>query len=168
MWRLYDGLPEISQQTIADYMGSSACGASQDALANGVNRYTSKRDAYWDYVAWNDHDDFFSRQITSIDSRVPVIAIIDGVHAGVINGGKWSYRTDGSYQWDYVYFHDPEIHADVYYAAGGWIDESCPSPSTCQQIISSGAVGAWAGNLSAYGDDLYVRGWDRDRGPIEY
>lgn len=170
MWRRYDGLSVISQATIGAFMGGACSGVSQSALASAVNHYTLTFDAYWDFVAYNQPDPFFSRQITSIDSETPVIAIINGLHAGVVNGGKWhQVASTGDYQWDYVYFHDPQTVANDYYVADDWIDANCPPGSTCQQVISYNASGAWSQNLNSYNDDVQVRGGGPrgGGGPIE-
>jgi hypothetical protein len=168
MWRLYDGLSEVSQSTIGNWMGGTCSGVSQDGIADAVNFWTHTHDAYWDFVGEDEQDSYFSRQITSIDTGSPVIAIISFNHAGVINGGKWHQLSGGGYQWDYVYFHDPQTFANDYYSADHWIDSNCPPGSPCEQIISVSASGAFAQNLSTYGDDIGVRGIERDREPIEY
>jgi len=159
MWRLYDGLSEISQQTIANFMGGASCGVTSEAIRDAVNHFTYTHDAFRDLVGDVEYEGFFSRQITSIDSRVPVIAIIDGgLHAGVVNGGKWHETSGGGYQWDYVYFHDPLTRANDYYSADFWTDTNCPPGSTCEQIASFDAAGAWAYNLTTYGDDVVLGG----------
>lgn len=159
MWRLHDGLSEISQSTIAAYMGGTSCGAATSAIVAAVNNFTLTHDAFRDLTGYNDYRAFFSRQITSIDNREPVIAIIrGGLHAGVVNGGKWRDLGGGSYQWEYVYFHDPLTRANDYYTGGSWQDTNCPEPSTCEQVISSSASGAWYNNLNSYGDDVALGG----------
>lgn len=157
MWRLYDGRSEISQQTIGDWMGGTSCGVHQEDIAAAVNHFTNTSDAAWDLAGDVEYEGFFSRQITSIDNGVPVIAILDGgLHAGVVNGGKWHENADGNYQWDYVYFHDPATVANDYYSAGFWQDVNCAG--ACQQIASFNASEAWAYNLDTYGDDVVVGG----------
>lgn len=89
MWRLFDGLPEISQASIGAWMGGSNCGYGEARIADGVRHFTNTTDAYVDYEGEINHEEFFSRQITSIDRRKPVIAIVNSFHAGVVNGGKW-------------------------------------------------------------------------------
>jgi Peptidase_C39 like family len=159
MWRLYDGLPEISQQTIGDWMGGTSCGVSQQDIADAVNHFTLTSDAYWDLAGDVEYEAFFSRQITSLDTGVPVIAILDGgLHAGVVNGGKWHVNANGDYQWDYVYFHDPATFANDYYSANLWQNVNCPAGSTCEQIASYGASAAWMSNLSTYGNDVVAGG----------
>lgn len=158
MWRLYHGLPEVSQQAIGQFMGGTSCGASQDAIANAVRHYTISSDAFWDFIESEQEAVFMSRQISSLDARVPVIAIINGgFHAGVLNGGKWRSVTSG-YQWDYAYFHDPLLFANVYYVAADWVETSCVFGGICQQIVSSGAIGPWYYNLQTFGDDIGIRG----------
>ncbi len=159
MWRLYDGLPEISQQTISSWMGGTTCGASQQVIANAVNHFTNTYDAIDDLAGDTEYASFFSRQITSIDAGVPVIAILrGGLHAGVINGGQWHTNADGNYQWDYVYFHDPSTIANDPYSADLWQDVSCPPGSTCEQIASSSAIGSWSYNLTTYGGSVVTGG----------
>lgn len=159
MWRLYDGLSEISQQTIANWMGGSSCGVTPDAIADAVNNFTHTHDAYVDLAGDVEYRKFFSRQITSIDNRVPVIPIIDGgLHAGVLNGGKWHDNAEGEHQWDYVYFHDPQTVANDYYSGDAWKDTNCPLGSACEQIASFNASEAWLYNLNTYGDDVVLGG----------
>lgn len=159
MWRLYDGLPEISQQTIAARMGGTSCGVTQQAIADAVNHFTLIRDAFYDLAADVEYRGFLSRQITSIDNAIPVIAVIDGgLHAGVVNGGAWHENAAGQYQWDYVYFHDPQVGANDYYSGDSWKDASCPPGATCQQVISSSASGGWFDNLNNYGGGVVLGG----------
>lgn len=172
MWRLYDGLSEISQQQIADWMGGTSCGAHSDAIAAAVNNFTLTHDAFRDLDGDINYRQFFSRQITSIDNRVPAIAIIrGGLHAGVVNGGKWHTNSYGEYQWDYAYFHDPFTTADDYYTASAWRDTNCPSGSTCEQVVSSSASEAWRYNLDSYGGNVVMGGGGGDwgcGGPCQY
>lgn len=166
MWRLYDGLPEISQQTIGNWMGGTSCGVTQQALADAVNHFTLTRDAFYDLAADIDFREFLSRQITSIDNEIPVIAVIyGGLHAGVVNGGAWHDNSAGQHQWDYVYFHDPDVGANDYYTGDSWKDVSCPSGATCQQIISLSGSGGWSDNLNIHGGSVVLGGGG---GGIEY
>ncbi len=159
MWRLYDGLSEISQSTIASYLGGTSCGVTPNAIADGVNHFTATYDAFVDLAGDVEYEQFFSRQITSIDSGVPVIAIINGgLHAGVVNGGLWHENANNEYQWDYVYFHDPLTVANDYYTGDFWKDSNCPTGSACEQVASSSAVGAWSYNYSTYGGDVVLGG----------
>lgn len=173
MWRLYDGLPEISQSTIGSWMGGTSCGSTEQNIANAVNHFTGTHDAYVD----NDgnfypyRENFFSRQITSIDNAVPVIANIGGFHVGVLNGGKWRSLSGGRYEWIYVYVHDPQTVANDYYESSIWTAVNCPSGSdTCAQIVSSSAIAGWQTNQSTFGNYVIVRGYycpfrENDRSP---
>jgi len=158
MWRLYHGLPEISQQTIGDFMGGTSCGGvTASSIAQAVNRYTLTSDAFWDLGSQFDTSSFLSRQITSIDVGIPVIGLIEGgLHAGVVNGGKWHTNANGDRQWDYVYFHDPLAFENVYYVADSWIATICPD--ACGQVISSSAVAGASANLSTYGSSIVIGG----------
>jgi hypothetical protein len=158
MWRLYDGLSEVSQQTIGDWMGGTSCGVSQQAIADAVNHFTATTDAYRDVDGYNRDRPFMSRQITSIDNATPAIAILDGFHAVVVNGGRWQPLDDGQYQWNYTYVHDPDFGPDRYFVAADWVAMNCPYGSTCDQIVSAAASGAWSSNLNAYGGSTVVRG----------
>lgn len=46
MWRLYDGLPAVSQEEIFDFIGGPPC--TPDAVPAGVNHYTNVFDARLD------------------------------------------------------------------------------------------------------------------------
>jgi hypothetical protein len=158
MWADYDFDPPFvpTQQEIASWMGGVSCGSSEEGIRAAVNRFTATSDAAWDLDGDINYEAFMSRQITSIDNYLPVIAILDGgLHAGVVNGGRWHSMGTGTYQWDYVYFHDPLERADVQYTSLVWIERSCPIGSACSQIVSHAAAAAAAGNLSSYGDDVY-------------
>ena len=162
MWRLYDRLSEISQSSIASYIGWTPTGVSVPAIVMGVNRFTNTWDAYWDLPGGTGDPDtikgqFFSRQITSMDAKLPVIAILwGGVHAGVINGGKW--HTDsytGLDVWDYVYFHDPDQYsggADRYRTAGTWTGQ-CTSQVLAGRVRDPGNA-----NFYTYGYNVGIRG----------
>ena len=163
MWRLDDGLPPVSQTEIANYMGTDdSCGTFAYYLDDGVRAFTNSGwDAQWDADDYSNRDYFVARQITSIDSYIPVIAIPSSFHAGVINGGH-HHEVSGSggmRQWDYVYFHDPQIGPDRYYDAEDWLNEQCSySGDACEQIISSSATGGWYNNYSEHSDDVIVGG----------
>jgi len=171
MWRLYDGRSRITQQEIGDYMGGTSCGVTADAIARAVNYFTWTTDAYVDLAGDIEYEKFLSRQITSIDNSVPVIALIHGgLHAGVVNGGKWHDLQSGYHQWDYVYFHDPLTVANDYYSGDAWKDTNCPPSSACEQVVSVSASGAWSSNLSTYGSHVVLGGGGggRDGGPYAY
>ena len=163
MWRLYDGLAPVSQTEIAQTMGTDdACGTFAYRIDDGVRAYTnSGYDAIWDPDDYSNRDYFVARQITSVDSWVPVIAIPGSFHAGVVNGGHHHEIPDsgGMRQWDYVYFHDPQIGPDRYYDGDLWLDELCSySGDACEQIISDSATGGWYNNYSNYHEDVVVGG----------
>ncbi|HEX2251733.1 MAG TPA: C39 family peptidase [Thermoanaerobaculia bacterium] len=158
MWADYDYDPPFvpTQEEIAQWMGGVNCGSSEEGIRQAVNRFTATSDAVWDFDGDINFAPFMSRQITSIDNYFPVIAILDGgLHAGVVNGGKWHALASEGYQWDYVYFHDPLERADVYYTSAIWIERNCPVGSTCSQIISHAATLGAATNLNRYGSDIY-------------
>lgn len=164
MWRLCHGYSELTQGEIGDWMGTTSCGSSADSIVAAVAHFTAASDAYRDLSG--DPESFFARQITSIDLGEPLIALVQGgLHAGVVNGGKWSQLTTGEYRWDYVYFHDPAVVANDYYPAGEWMDFNCRPGSPCDQIVSSSAVAGAPANLSAFGDSVIVLG--RDDGSID-
>lgn len=157
MWRAKDGLTSVSQATIFNWMSNyyPACGSNQLGIEAAVRNFTvSGRDAYWDYAADTEFQDMISRQISSMDSRVPVIAVVDYDHTGVLNGGKW--HQEGNYNvWDFVYFHDPALYSNVQYSATDWMHNFCPGYwGSCDQILSSSASAAWYYNLQNYGDDV--------------
>lgn len=153
MWRLYDGLPEVSQTTIFNWMGGTGC-VNQITTRNAVNHFTRTLDAFWDRASPVDAEGLIARQITSMDRLTPVIAVINGNHTVVINGGKWHDEGD-LYVWDRLIYHDPDpaFGRNFPVSADDWLDLLfCPeSAFTCDQIISGNASKAWAFNLSSYG-----------------
>jgi hypothetical protein len=162
MWRLYDGFPEISQQSISTWMGGTCNGASAQDIADAVNHFTNAGDAYWDIPGGQGapeqlEREFFARQITSIDNATPVIAIIEFQHAGVINGGRW-HSVDNGRQWDYVFFHDPSDGPDLEIPSERWRNLNCPPGQACEQIISTAAAGGWSSNLQNYGAGIWDSG----------
>lgn len=160
MWRKYDGLPEVTLQEIADWMNaSSSTGVSPAEIADAVNHYTASNDAYWDLVGEDELRNYMSRQITSIDSLTPVIAIVEqGFHAVVVDGGKYHSQGDGFYQWDYIFFHDPQLAAGIRYSASEWLNHTCFPGTPCSQVVSVFASKAWNYNLDLYGDSIIVAG----------
>lgn len=159
MWRLYDGLPEITQSEIWNWLGGPPC--TPDEVPAGVAHFTRAYDAYLDleYIPTElERNYLIARQIMSVgESRVPVIAVVGVLqnHVGVIDGGK--YHQSGSVNvWDFVYFHDPEyFFGDDYYSASEWIDFFCSDFSSyCAQILSSSASAGWFSNYATYGDSV--------------
>lgn len=175
MWMFYDGRTTASQSNIYSFLGGSGRGIHPDNLAAAVRYYTWTTDAMKD---WEDGPNveearrlFFARQITAIDNREPVMPITEGgYHTGILNGGKWSDSTDGSYRiWDFVYFHDPERGGNILFGAEDWTNEVCPAESTCIQIISASLANAAGQNYDNYGDTVYARGGEGPGGvPIPY
>jgi hypothetical protein len=162
MWRAADGLEDVSQQSIYDWMSNfyPACGSNQAGIEAAVRHFTlSGGDAYWDHSDDTEYEAVLSRQISSIDSSVPVIAVVDFNHTGVLNGGKW--HPEGNYNvWDFVYFHDPARGANRQYQATEWMrDWFCPAYwGSCDQVLSLSASGNWIFNLSAYGPRIVPAG----------
>lgn len=169
MWRLYDGLPSISQATIFNWMGGTG-NTNQVNVASAVNYFTNTRDAYWDSGNYNTYREMAARQITAFDRSVPSIVVINYDHTVIVNGGSW--HTQGTYRvWDDVFVHDPDPYwgANRYFSAGSWIYAFCPPSSRfCDQIISSGATYDWYLNYTDY-SNAKIYGWDRDLGgPVQY
>lgn len=165
MWRAADGLSAVSQATIFNWMSSfyPACGSNQLGIEAAVRNFTvSGSDAYWDYGPDTEFESIISRQISSMDSRVPVIAVVEYDHTGVLNGGKW--HQEGGYNvWDFVYFHDPARWGDVQYSATDWMDTFCPGYwGSCDQILSASASAAWYYNQETYGDTVQPAGGGLD------
>ena len=165
MWRASDGLSNISQQSIFDWMSSfyPACGSNQAGIEAAVRHFTvSGSDAYWDHGDDTEYEAMISRQITSMDSRVAVITVVDYDHTGVLNGGKW--HQEGSYHvWDFVYFHDPAVRGNWEHQATEWMRRFCPGYwGSCDQVLSFSASGAWINNLAAYGPRVVPAGGGMD------
>lgn len=159
MWRLYDRLPEVSQDTIANYVGCHF-GTAEPRIVDGVNHFTNTRDAYWDLPGGIGDPDlieaaFFARQITSMDHLTPVIAIA-GLHVLVVNGGRWHQDQSATFRtWDAVYYHDPDPvfgGADLPAAPADWMH------SVRSQVISAFATHRANDNLASWGDTILVRG----------
>ncbi len=141
---------------------TDACGTFSYRIADGVSAFTvSGSDAIWDADDYDNLGYFIARQITSIDTSIPALAIAGSFHAGVVDGGHHHEipGTGGMNAWDYVYFHDPLIGPDRYYDAGEWLNEMCSfSGDSCEQIISSSATGGWYNNYNLYGQAVVVGG----------
>jgi len=174
MWRLYDGLPEVSQAVIADYMGTTCTGTFSYVIANGVAQFTnSGSDAIYDGDAYDNRKYFVARQITSIDSYIPVIAVLQGNHAVVIDGGHHHEIPDsgGMQEWDYVYYQDPLVGPNKKLEAADWLTERCSfEGDTCEQIISANATGGWYYNYDQYSSQVVAGGsWEGGGGgPQKY
>jgi hypothetical protein len=163
MWRPYDDpRAVISQASIFDWMSNSwpACGSNQLGLEAAVRHFTfsSGVDAYWDFAPDSAYEEVLSRQISSMDSGVPVIAVVNFDHTGVLNGGKW--HAEGNYYvWDFVYFHDPAGLANDKILATAWMRQFCPGYwGSCDQILSSSASANWKFHIQAYSDRVVAAG----------
>lgn len=162
MWRLYDAPNAvISQESIFNWMSNSypACGSNQLGIEAAVQHFTfSGGDAYWDFTPDSEYEEVLSRQISSMDSRVPVIAVVEFNHTGVLNGGKW-HGEGNLYVWDFVYFHDPARSANQQFSATEWMRMFCPGFwGHCDQILSASASAAWSFNIQAYSDRVVAAG----------
>ncbi|MFH1177854.1 MAG: hypothetical protein V1750_10650 [Acidobacteriota bacterium] len=158
MWRLFCLLPDDkTQEVINAYMGGGQNGqVAPDAIPMGVNALTCTKDAYWDANAVYYLTDSLAKQIASIDSRTPLIALInDGLHAVIVTGGEY-HRDLDKYYWDTVTYNDPAVGPRLATAAE-WVAPSMalfvpPGSNTLQQVISTGATAGWreyAQNTSA-------------------
>ncbi|MCB1034778.1 MAG: C39 family peptidase [Acidobacteria bacterium] len=165
MWALYDGQPEVSQQFIFDWMRnfSSGCGSNLRGVEDAVANFTATADAFIDLETNGAlaYENLAARQITSIDNRSPVIAVVDNDHTVILNGGKWHAENEVN-MWDYVYVHDPGDpfgEGDSRIGAADWLERFCPGYlSSCSQVISSGNISYWSFYLSTYGPFVEVRG----------
>jgi hypothetical protein len=75
MWRLYDGLPAVSQTTIYNWLGGQACNPT--GVPSALSHFTNTFDTYLDVVfspSQLDREELVARQITAEDGRTPVIA----------------------------------------------------------------------------------------------
>jgi hypothetical protein len=149
MWRLYDGLPEVTQAEIANGIGCTiGQGASKSAITNGVNLFTtSGANAVLDYGPNSGTLDYlqgvyFSAEIASIGGGTPFIAYINsGLHSVIVTGGRWDYE-NGHYRWNTVRYHDPLEGANQEAVAADWIEDTYGQAHT---IVSSYVAGAVAG-----------------------
>lgn len=169
MWRLYDGLPAVSQTSIFNWMGGAGC-VNQNSTTAAVKHFTRAYDAYWDKGRSSDYKGMVARQVTAFDRQTPSLAVVYGNHVVVVTGGK--YHTEGSLRiWDYVRVHDPNPYygSHVRWSAGDWLNLFCGAGQTyCDQIVSQISVDGWYQNVELYADGVRVYGWDRDTGPIDY
>jgi hypothetical protein len=160
MWRLYDGFPEISQQSIYDWMGGPGC-TTQPRVRDAINVFTSTHDVYWDQGSPQSSQHMIARQITSFDSGTPSAPVVNYNHVVLLIGGKW--HLDGSDKvWDFVYFHDPDPYFGgpaIRESAYDWLNEFCSAGiNFCDQFVSSLAVTYWQGNEVNYGAQVRVYG----------
>jgi hypothetical protein len=158
MWAWYNGNTSVTQQQIANYIGCSPnAGSSIGGITSGVQHFANVGDAYADYPGGvGDPDtvrgEFDARQITSVNNRVPLIALINGgLHAGVVDGGSW-HQSGSLNVWDFVNFHDPEIGPDQQFVAGDW------DSTVLTQVISASASAGASSNFSTYGPNTIRRG----------
>jgi len=169
MWRLYDGLPAVSQTSIFNWMGGAGC-VNQRTATDAVNYFTRTHDAYWDQGSSSNYREMVSRQITAFDRQFPTMAVIRGNHAVVLTGGK--YHIEGGLRiWDFVRMHDPNPYygSHIKWTASDWMYMFCGAgQSYCDQIVSRIAVDGWYQNMSLYAEGTRIYGWDHDIGPLEY
>jgi hypothetical protein len=157
MWATYDGQRGLTQQQVASFIGtSSTFGSSIQEVQAGVIHFTfSGRDAFVDYSGGTDQTGvYFSREITSINNRVPLIAFVNGaLHAVVASGGTWHWDAASGYNiWDSVTVQDPQLGPNQPFVAGQW------TASDVSHLVSYGS-GSQAGlNFSTYGSKILIRG----------
>jgi hypothetical protein len=172
MWRLYHGLPSVSQQSIFNWMGSfpGACGSNQLGVQAALRHFTNAFDATWITMSNNIgvYDKMAAQQITSIDSGEPVAVVIDFDHVVLINGGLWE-EFNGSNRWNFVYVHNPAFSfGNTKYVASDWLDAFCPGfYPFCEHFASLNAIEGWNVNLSAFGSTVTVYGTAPGSGPFD-
>jgi hypothetical protein len=178
-WRLHDGLPSVSQDEILAYMGGTpSSGTSETRVASGVNNYTYTHDAILDYGLGGAYSDdqgrFLSRQISSVNAGVPVIALANsGLHAIVIDGGSWhTDSNNGNHVWDTIQYMDPSFGFGSWFP-GDLIGSLCPYDYVpCRQVINSDASNSGSSNFDQYGGVTEARGIDGGGGrcgcPLDY
>jgi hypothetical protein len=153
MWAAFDGV-SVSQDQIAAYIGCPASStASPDQIVEGVQHFTrTGRDAS---IGYNTGGEYYSAEVTSINSRVPVLCLLNGaLHAGVIDGGEWhTDSTSGLYVWDTVYFNDPFVGPDQTYFAATWT-----GTDDVAHVISAGASAGAQSNFDSYGRRVLLHG----------
>lgn len=165
MWADYDGVSPLPSQTeIFDYMGGAPCYA--DDATRGVNHFTlTGQDAYLDHVGQLTElkrDQMVSRQITSIDKGIPVVAVVypQRNHVVILEGGSYA-PIEGGWRWDTVIAHNPDpwFGSSFRYSADAWLEDFCVASSPyCQQVISSSGSSGWFDNHSSYGDSVVLYG----------
>jgi hypothetical protein len=175
MWRLYDGLPSVSQASIFNWIGGPPC--YPDDVPVAVNHFTNTFDTYLDIVdnpSGLDVEQLVARQITAEDQGTPVIAIVGPQrnHVGVINGGK--YKKQGQYYvWEFLFFHDPADGEGLEYSSSHWLQFFCDGGFPfCGQILSSAATTGWQNYHAYYKNWIMLYGGGgvclpRDCGPYE-
>ncbi len=164
-WRLHDGLSSVSQDEILAYMGGTpSSGAAQERIPSGVINYTYTHDALLDYGSGGAYSDdqgrFLSRQISSVNAGVPVIALANsGLHAVVIDGGSWhTDSTNGYHVWDTAQYMDPAFGFGTWFP-GDLIGSLCPYDYVpCRQVIGSGASASGSSSFDQYGGETEARG----------
>lgn len=158
MWALYDGVTGLTQTEIGNYIGTSLSnGSTREQIVAGVNYYTrSGRDAVLAFPGGTTDEIgvYYSQEVTSINSGVPLIAFITGSrHAGVARGGSWHYDDNSAlYVWDSVIFQDPITGPDQVYIAGQWTSENVA------HVVSSSASAQAGYNYNYYGGSVGLRG----------
>lgn len=86
MWAAYDGVT-VSQQQIANYIGCSVNGASQQQILTGVEHFTVSGRASALVYNGGEGDpatiagEYYSAEITSITGLVPAMPLVKGGHA---------------------------------------------------------------------------------------
>ena len=103
-----------------------------------------------------------SRQITSEDADVPVMAVVYPTkdHVGIINGGQYEEK-DTYWQWNLFVLSQPRscFWRQHRLLGRNVAADFCQTfDSECGQVISGSAAGAWSSNYSAYGDSVAVYG----------
>ena len=164
MWRLFDGLPRVSQSSIYNWLGGRPCNALD--VPSAVNHFTNTFDAYLDIEfspSSDERDQLVARQIVAEDRGTPVIAIVGPArnHVGVIDGGKYKKQQGSYYVWEFLFFHDPARGEGLYYTSSDWMEEFCGGGfSHCGQILSNNAITGWTNYYATYRNSIFLYGGD--------
>ena len=166
MWRLYDGLPELSQSTIFNGLGGAPCDGLDAAY--GVALYTaSGYDAYFDHV-FGPSETERNEMVSRTDHFGGRGCTCDGSCLSY-EKTMWESSMEGSTRKkehllavELLVLSQPR---SLLLAPTSTTRPECGSPISVKpsipsagQVISGSAAGAWSSNYSAYGDSVAVYG----------
>ncbi len=117
MWANYQSLyPE--QEDIADLIGWH--GSDPYRIAQGITQFTSDT-GYSRYYSSKQKDMAIASQVASISDRIPNIPIVlNGTHAVIMKGYRWSEYEDFRPLAEGIYFNDPNDGLSKYVSVGDW------------------------------------------------
>lgn len=165
MLRLWCGCPEDqTQEFIHSKMGGTSTGVHYSKIPFGVRYFTCISDAAGHLYSEMELQQELAKQIASINSGWPFIALTQGMfHAVVVRGGQYFRDSTGKYKWVTVYINDPDhlsfdrVEVPAHHWTGGRFEVAFSTPGYATfQVLSTAAIGNWQYYLAEFGGAVTI------------